>query len=213
MTQPPRIRAASLVVIGLLLLPPAGIAGGQQGSAPLSAADADRFDKKVVEIARYGAQVSTKPFRTMPARRTVVTDVETNSYLRLKIPTELPVGMVDPYVTALGAGRVSGKAILDLDAVRRGAAKGGFELAQLLTGRLPVSATGVLRTRSGIATFELESASIAGIPIPKSLLQQVVSHYTRSADHPGGVSLDAQYVLPAGIREIEIQTRQAVIVQ
>jgi hypothetical protein len=121
--------------------------------------------------------------------------------------------MVDPYIAALGGGRVSAKAILDLDAVRRGAPKGTLEPTQLLTGRLPVSVTGVLRTRSGVATFELESASIAGIPIPKMLLQQVVNHYTRSAEHPDGVSLDAQFVLPAGIREIDIQTRQAVIVQ
>ena len=49
--------------------------------------------------------------------------------------------------------------------------------------------------------------------MPKALLQQLVNYYTRSAEYPDGVSLDAQFVLPAGIREIDIQARQAVIVQ
>lgn len=207
-------RAASLCVVGLLALAPAGVAGDQQPPVPLSVADADRFDKKLLEITHYGAQASSTPFRPDRARRrTVVTEAETNAYLRLKIPSAMPAGMVDPYIAALGGGRVSAKAILDLDAVRRGGANATLELTQLLTGRLPVSVTGVLRTRSGIATFELESASIAGIPIPKVLLQQLVNYYTRSAEHPDGVGLDAQFVLPAGIREIDIQTRQAVIVQ
>ena len=213
MTHLVRKRGASLFVIGLLTLGPAGVAGGQQPQVPLSAADADRFDKKLIEITRYGAQAASTPFRAAGARRTVVTEAETNAYLRLKIPSELPVGMVDPYIAALGGGRVSAKAILDLDAVRRAGAKATFELAQLMTGRLPVSVTGVVRTRAGIATFELGSASLSGIPIPRVLLQQLVSHFTRSAEYPDGVGLDAQFVLPAGIREIDIQTGQAVIVQ
>ncbi|MCX6544757.1 MAG: hypothetical protein NTV05_10145 [Acidobacteria bacterium] len=213
MTHPLRQRAASLFVIGLLVLAPIEVAAGQRLPAPLSAADADRFDKKLVEITNYGVRTSSGRFRPAAARRTVVTEAETNAYIRLKIASTLPAGMVDPYVTALGGGRVSATATLDLDAVRRSEARGGLELSQLLTGRLPVSVTGVLRTRAGIATFDMESASIAGIPIPKGLLQQLVSYYTRSAEHPGGVGLDAQFVLPVGIREIDVQTHQAVIVQ
>ena len=213
MTHLLRTRRSSLLVVGLLTLAPAGVAGDQQPPAPLSAVDADRFEKKLVEITHYGVQASSTPLSPDRARRTVVTEAETNAYLRLKIPSQLPAGMVDPYIAALGGGRVSANAILDLDAVRRGAANATLELARWLTGRLPVSVTGVLKTRSGIATFDLESASIAGIPMPRSLLQQLVNFYTRSADHPDGVSLDAQFALPAGIREIDIQTRQAVIVQ
>jgi hypothetical protein len=213
MTHPLRQRTAFLSVIGLLILASAGVAGRQQPPAPLSAADADRFDRKLVEMTRYGERASSASFRPDRARRTVVTEAETNAYLRLKLGSTLPAGLVDPYIAALGEGRVSATAILDLDAVRRADAKGTLELSQLLTGRLPVSVTGVLKTRSGIATFGLESVSIAGIPVPKVLLQQLVTHYTRSAEHPDGVGLDAQFVLPAGIREIDIQSHQAVIVQ
>lgn len=202
-----------LLVVGLLVLAPAGTSHGQQTPAKLAAADADRFEKKWLEIERYGARGAARPFQPDGPRRTVLTEAETNAYLRLRIPSELPPGMVDPYISALGGGRVSARAILDLDAVRRGAAKATLDLTMLLTGRLPVAASGILRTRSGMATFELESASIAGIPIPKSLLQLVVTHYSRSAEFPNGISLDAQFALRSGIREIDIQNRQAVIVQ
>ena len=197
----------------MLVLSPARNSSGQQPSEQLSAADADRFEKKLLEITRYGAQMASKPFRPDRTRRTVVTEAETNAYLRLRIPSELPPGMVAPYLTAVGGGRVSARAVLDLDAVRRGNATATFDLSQLLTGRLPVAVTGVLKTQSGIATFELESASISGIPIPKTLLQQLVTYYSRSPEFPNGISLDGRFVLPVAIRQIDILSHQAVIVQ
>ena len=132
MTQLLRNPTTSLFVFGLLTLAPAGVASGQQPPVPLSAADADRFDKKLLEITRYGAQASSKPFREDRARRTVMTEAETNAYLRLKIPLELPAGVLEPYIAALGGGRVSAKAILDLDTVRRGAANAPIELSRWL---------------------------------------------------------------------------------
>ena len=41
------------------------------------------------------------------------------------------------------------------------------------------------------------------MPIPKSLLQELVSYYTQSPDMPNGVNLDAPFELPAQIQRIE----------
>jgi hypothetical protein len=76
-----------------------------------------------------------------------------------------------------------------------------------------VRATGVFRASNGVAQFELESADIAGVRIPKLLLQEIVSHYSRSAEHPSGINLDDPVALPARIREIHVERGQAVIVQ
>jgi hypothetical protein len=59
----------------------------------------------------------------------------------------------------------------------------------------------------------LESAEISGIPVPKTVLQQVVSYYSRSAQNPSGVNLDDAFELPARIREIRVQPGQAIVVQ
>ena len=83
----------------------------------------------------------------------------------------------------------------------------------LLGGRLPVTVTGILRTSNGQGRFELEHAAVSSVPIPKALLQELVSYYSRTADDPGGISLDEPFELPANIRQIEVGQGQAVVVQ
>ena len=90
-------------------------------------------------------------------------------------------------MTALGPGRVSGRAVVDLDAVRK--AKNPTSLLDpmnYLFGRLPVTATGMLTTSNGVGRFELESASVGSMPIPKMFLQEIISHYSRTRREPGG---------------------------
>jgi hypothetical protein len=76
-----------------------------------------------------------------------------------------------------------------------------------------VTATGILRASNGIGRFELESATVGGVPIPKWLLQEIVSHYSKSSEHPAGISLDDPFELPARIREILVQRGLAIVVQ
>ena len=72
---------------------------------------------------------------------------------------------------------MSGKAIVDLDTVRKKSSGGWFDPAAYLTGRLPVTATGTPDHRPGNARFQFESADVSGIPVPKTLLQELVSYY------------------------------------
>jgi hypothetical protein len=80
-------------------------------------------------------------------------------------------------------------------------------------GHLPVTATGVLRTSNGVGRFELESATVAGVPIPKFFLQEILSYYSRTPQKPSGISLDDPFALPARIREVRVDPGQAVIIQ
>ena len=170
--------------------------------------DAESLKQKVATIVAHGERP------TKEGRRTTVTEGEVNSYLAYDAKPQLPAGVVDPAVTVLGTGRLSGRAVVDLDAVRHArASQSWFDPTNYLTGRLPVSATGRLKTANGVGHFELESASVGGVPIPKMLLQEIVSYYTRSADKPSGIGLDDPFALPARIREIQVERGQAIIVQ
>jgi hypothetical protein len=80
-------------------------------------------------------------------------------------------------------------------------------------GRLAVTAVGTLKTADGVGRFELESSSVGSIPVPKILLQEIVSYYSRSPEKPSGISLDDPFALPAHIREIQVDRGQAIIVQ
>jgi hypothetical protein len=59
----------------------------------------------------------------------------------------------------------------------------------------------------------LESAEISGVTIPKSLLQELLSYYSRTPETPVGINMDEPFALPAAIREIRIGQGSAVVVQ
>jgi hypothetical protein len=170
--------------------------------------DAQTMTEKVAAIAAHGERP------TKQGRRTTLTENEVNSYLTYELGDDLPTGIVQPSVSALGAGLVSGRAVVDLDAVRKANNSTSlFDLRSYLTGRLPVTAIGVLRTTNGVGRFELQSATVGAVPVPKLLLQEIVAYYSKSPSKPGGISLDDQFVLPARIRDIQVERGQAIVVQ
>jgi hypothetical protein len=184
-------------------------------------ADSDAFVRKMLMIERLGA-TPARPATVRPgarsgaapaARMTPITERELNAYFRYDMRDQLPAGVNEPTVTILGDGRVSATAIVDLDAVRSGQDSGWLSPMRLLSGRLPVTASGVLETQHGTARFTLDSADVSGVPVPKGLLQQVVSYYSRTTENPQGVNLDDAFELPAGIQEIRVQPGQAIVVQ
>ena len=75
-----------------------------------------------------------------------------------------------------------------------------------------MTVSGVLRTQNGQGRFELQQAALSGVPIPKSVLQELVSYYSRTAEDPAGIDIDEPFALPAGIRQIEVGQGQAVII-
>lgn len=200
-----RVRSVSLTLwfLGCALVATAG-----QG-VPLTQRAADQLQKKITLISENGRT------KHPAAKRTAVSEAEVNSYLKYEMATELPTGVTDPYVTIEGDGRLSGRAIVDLNRVKAERSSGRWlDPLSYLGGTAPVAAVGVLRTSQGTARLELESTTISGVVVPKMLLQALVSYYSRSADDPDGFGLDDPFQLPAGIREIEVAKKgEAVVVQ
>ena len=112
-----------------------------------------------------------------------------------------------------GSGVVSGSAVVDLDAVRKQKQRGWLDPMGYLTGRLPLTARGRLTTKDGIGRFQLESATLSGVTVPKTVLQELLSFYSRSAEDPDGINMDDPFKLPSQIREIRVATGTATIVQ
>ena len=171
--------------------------------------DADSLQRKLTAITENAL---SQPARGA-LRATTISEREVNAYLRFLARSDMPAGVVEPYVWILGDGRIAGRAIVDLDAVRRQKERGWTDPAGYLTGRLPVRATGVLKTQSGVGRFFLESAEVSGVTVPNFVLQEIVSYYTRTPDQPAGASLDSPFELPAGIREIQVGKGTARVIQ
>ena len=187
----------------------AGPTGPQAG---LTKAHGDRFQTKLARIVKIG---NTPRSKTRPAQlqSTQVTDLEVNSYLKYHAKDQIPVGVVDPTIIALGNGRLGGRAVVDLDAVRKQKQRGWLDPVGYLTGRLPITARGRLTTSNGMGKFELESAEISGITVPKAFVQELLSYYSKTPDDPDGINMDDPFKLPARIHEIKVATGSAMIVQ
>jgi hypothetical protein len=184
---------------------------GARGDTTPTPADADRLQQKLLSIATYGAA------RSRDAQLTPISERECNAFFQYRMKESLPTGLADPSLRMLGGSRLAASAVVDLDAVRASRAKGGsgdwLDPINLLSGKLPATAQGTLHTRDGVGQFRLESAEIGGVAVPKSLLQQIVSYYSRTEENPRGFDLESPFQLPSGIREIRLGAGEAIIVQ
>lgn len=184
------------------------VAGSVVMAAPLTKPLSDTFAKKIVLVQKMAGEKATRN------RPTAFTQDETNSYLKYGAGDLLPTGLTQPEIMMLGQGRVSGKAIVDLDVVRQKQSSGGwFDPTSYLTGKLLVTASGRIVTWDGKGKFELASAEVSGVPIPKSFLAQMVNFFTRTADNPKGSSIDDTFELPAKIRRIDVEQGRFVLHQ
>lgn len=193
------------LAVGLVLL-----SVQPQGQARLLKADGDRFQVKLARIVTLG---NTPRTAKRAAQSTVVSDSEVNAYLKYHAQAEIPVGIVDPTLNAHDNGLVSGRAIVDLDAVRKQRERGWLDPMGYLTGRLPLTARGRLTTQNGVGRFVLESAELSGVTVPKTLVQELLSFYSRTSADPDGINMDDPFPLPAQIREIRVAPGATTIVQ
>lgn len=175
---------------------------------PVSRRDAARLQAKLDRITKGNA------LRGKASATTPITEAEVNSYLRYELADRIPAGVTEPWVSILDNGRLSGRATVDLARVGQSRKSGGMlDPFNLLTGSLPLEVNGVLRTKNGVGTFAVESASISSVPVPLWMVQEIVSYYSKSEATPNGVAIDKPFVLPNGIREIQTAKGQATVVQ
>jgi hypothetical protein len=214
-----RLRSVVLVGLSLAVLGPLGISlGVPLGAQPrLTKQDADRCQGKLGRITGFAnppkARASANANAAPASQTTQLTDAELNSYLHFHLKDQVPAGVIDPALNALGDGRVRGTAIIDLDAVRKQKQRAWTDPMSYLTGQLPLTASGLLITQNGVGRFQLESAEVSGLSIPKSLLQELLTYYSKSAENPSGISMDDPFELPARIKEIRVGKGEAMVVQ
>ncbi|MGH9372148.1 MAG: hypothetical protein ACRD15_11515 [Vicinamibacterales bacterium] len=185
-------------------------AGSVSGDQRLTRQEADQFTVKLIRIVQYG---KAKPRGKAVPRTTEISDDELNAFFRHSAKDQIPAGIVEPTINAVGDGRVTGRAVVDLDAVRKQKQRGWLDPMGYLTGRLPLTAAGTLTTKDGVGRFNLESAELSGVAVPKTLIQELLSYYSKTPDNPAGINMDAPFELPANIREIRVGRAQATIVQ
>lgn len=206
MTGPNRVRTLLAPALAGML---GAVVLAQEPSLAPRRENADHFERKIERIQRFAATPPT----ARVGQRTVMTQPEVNAYLWWHLDDVVPKGITDPSLQLLGDGRLSGRAVVDLSAIRDQKVRGWLDPLAYVGGKVEVTAAGRLQTDRGMATLDLTSATVAGVPVPKSILQELVTHYTRTAATPQGVSLDDPFPLPAAIRQILVGKGEATVVQ
>jgi hypothetical protein len=176
--------------------------------AQISRQEGDHLQSKIDAIAKNGAANPTKPMKTS------VRETEVNSYLTFNLNGKIPRGLANPEIHMLENGRLSGRVLVDIDEFKRYHQSNGFmDPLSYISGQVPVTARGTLRTSSGRGQFTLASAELMGFPLPKQILQELVSFFSRTPENPAGFDIDAPFNLPAKTREVVINRSEAVVVQ
>jgi hypothetical protein len=198
----------------LFVLLTAALAFG--ASAAAQSADAKRDSDKMQQTLGAIMERANTPAvkgKTPPPLRSTFTDTQFNAWLLADGKDNVPAGLLQPVVTFLPAGKLTARAVVDLDAVRKSKPRGMLDPMNLLTGMLPVTLTGTLTGAGGMATFDVQSAQLGTWPLPRSVLQELVAYYSKSTDYPEGITLGKPFALPAEVKALIIAKGTATVVQ
>ncbi len=202
-------RSRTLLALAAIAGVAAGVAAQEPALAPRKQ-DADRLEQKLDRIREFA---QTRPAASGTPQRTVMTEPEVNAYLWWHLEDVVPRGITEPSLEMQGDGRIAGRAVVDLTAIREQKPRGWLDPLAYVGGKVEVTASGLLHADDGMATLDLTSATVAGVSVPKAILQELVTFYTRTPATPQGVSLDDPFPLPAGIRRIDVGKGRATVVQ
>jgi hypothetical protein len=172
----------------------------------LSRTEADALDRRFDELSERH-----KAGRVTRGSSVLVTESEVNSYLNLSPSVKMPRGFGD-VVVRLEQERIHATGLLDLDKVRDKMPNlSPLSPLYWLSGQVPVLLRGRLVNDDGFATVEWEDVRVGNIPVPISLLHQIVSSTTKSEDYPDGFDIRAPFRLPYSLRQVRIEPGKAYL--
>jgi len=201
------------VVLGLLLAAPdappvrSATARATPARPGLSWAEADSLGRKLAAIEENHKNPPSRAGR----RQTVqVTQGEINSYLNLAYASELPKGVSDVEIR-LGNERIEAKGSVDIEQVKGKVQAPPWSPLALLGGQVPIELGGRLVNQDGFGTIELDTAYVASIRVPISVVEQMVASSTRSDKHPDGFDIHAPFRLPYSVNRVKIEPGRATL--
>lgn len=177
-------------------------------AAPVfSPTEADALARKLDVLARRAE--AGKPPRE---KRVTVSESELNSYLNVTLGPKIPKGVSDVSFR-FEQDRLSARALVDLaefqDKVPKGSLGG---LLSFLSGKVPLAARGRLTaTDEGFGSLAIEEVNLSTIPVPVSLIEQLVVSATKSSTSPQGFDIHSPFRLPYALKRVRIEPGRALL--
>jgi hypothetical protein len=172
-----------------------------------SPAEAESLGRKLEALERRAQR--QKP----PLEKTVtITESELNSYLNLTLGPRIPKGVSD-LVIRLERDRLAARALVDLTEVQGKIPPGSVSgLLSFLSGKVPLEARGrLLAPADGFSSVEIEQVSLSTIPVPVTVVEQLVASATKSAASPEGFDVHSPFRLPYALKRVRLQMGRALL--
>ena len=207
MTSRPRTWAAVAVLCVLSASAPRPVFTAQP---ELTRAEAESMGRKLDAIIERGTAPQPAPAKPVS---TSFSEREVNAFFKFMGPLFMPTGVNDTQLTIGNDGHVRSRAIVNLDAIRKAQPRGWLDPLAWVSGSMELKASGRVLGTNGKGVFQFESAYLAGVPVSKAVLQELVTFYTRSPELPKGFNLDEPFDLPSNIRSVQTKVGSATVVQ
>ncbi len=198
------MKLARPVLLSLALLPTAVLA--QSAASGFSWALSESLSKKLDSIEQR------KKLGLKKAQTVLVTEAEVNSYLNLHYASKLPPGVSDLEVR-LDRERIYAKGQVDLERVnaKTKAKTSSFSLLSFLSGKVPVTLAGHFQNRDGFGKIEWQEITIASLPMPITMLEQMVQSSTKTSKQPAGFDIHAPFRLPYALNRVRLEPGRAFL--
>ena len=170
----------------------------------LSWAEADSLGRKLASI-----EERLKP-KSHRAETVHVTQGEVNSYLNLSLAPDLPKGLSDLEVR-FGNERIEARGSVDVEQIKGKFAAPAWSPLSFLGGVVPIELSGKIVNADGFGTIELDSAYVASIRVPISVVEQMVVSSTRNDKYPDGFDIHAPFRLPYSLSRVRIEPGKATL--
>jgi hypothetical protein len=191
-----------LAALALLLTAPAASVAAPR--APVSREQANSLAQKIESLAAPAAKKAAP-------RVVLFTEGEINSYLNLVLlPAVSAVRNVD---VRIENGQLTATGLVDIDQVKRQLTLSPWNPVSFLKGRLEVNVSGRYTNvgREGLGRVTIDEVRAGSVPIPISVVEQIVARSTRCTALPDGIDIQEPFRLPPPVRGLSLQPGKAIL--
>src|SRR5690606_3649364 len=145
----------------------------------------DAAERALEKIDSIIANAENPQERRTPAR-TLLSEGESNAYLLVHDSGSLPNAIPRPEIRFADDNRWRASAIVDLDEVRKSRQRSWSDPLAYVVGSVEVVVLGRIAAQDGVGRAQIDSATVAGIAVPRSVVHELIRHYTATPEQPEG---------------------------
>ena len=204
------VRTLGALLVVNLLLPGAGMLGTATALPPSRAAGGVAVSAEAAESAAEKFRQIREPSTVRSSAAIQFSEEEVNSYFDYELAPRYPGGVSKVSVRFL-PGRLLGTAEVDFDKGKAARRMPGGMPDYLFWGVHTLSVEGGFSAVNGIGQFDLESVSLDGVPLPRTLVDFLMDAYLKPR-YPG-LDIDRPFPLPHSIDRVQVlrESLEAVV--